>query len=118
MKRKTEKLTCYQVQHSIKEYLLDEMSLPDAVAYVKHVRSCRECLEELEEYYAFSQALMPLEELDNGMEKGNFGQEIENRLERTEQTAAKQKKEHRARQLIYTLLVIVLAAVMGVSIGV
>ena len=27
MKRKSSKRTCYEVQHSIKEYLLDEMSV-------------------------------------------------------------------------------------------
>lgn len=118
MKRKKEKLACYQVQHSIKEYLLDKMSVEDAAAYAKHVRSCKDCREELEEYYAFSLALMPLEALDNGTEKGNFVMDIENRLERTEQAAIKLKKEHRARRLVYTLLVVVLAAVMGVSIGV
>ncbi len=118
MKRKTKKLTCYQVQHSVKEYLLDEMSLENAAAYVKHVRSCKTCREELEEYYAFASALMQWEALDTGEKKGNFFLNIEKRLERTEQAAAKQKKEHLARRLVYTLLVVVLAAVMGVSIGV
>lgn len=118
MKRKTEKLTCYQVQHSIKEYLLDEMSVEAAAAYARHVRSCEACRKELEEYYAFSLALMPLEALDNGKEKGNFVLDIKNRLEQTEQIAIKLKKEHYARRIVYTLLVIVLAAVMGVSIGV
>ena len=72
MRRKSDKLTCYEVQHSIKEYLQEEMSLADAAAFVQHVRSCPACREELEEYYAFSSALMQLEALDEGEEKGNF----------------------------------------------
>lgn len=118
MKRKTEKRTCYEVQHSIKEYLLDEMSIEEAEAFVKHVRSCPVCREELEEYYAFSSALMQLEALDEGEEKGNFFMNIEKRLERTEIMAIKQKNEHRVRRLMYILIAVVIAAFMGVSMGV
>ncbi len=118
MGRKSNKRTCYEVQHSIKEYLMEEMSLEDAAAFVKHVRSCPACREELEEYYAFSSALMQLEALDEGEEKGNFFLNIEKRLERTELAAAKQKKDHRARRFTYVVIALVLAAVMGVSMGV
>ena len=118
MKRKTEKLTCHQVQHSIKEYLMDEMSPEDAEAFVKHVRSCPVCREEVEEYYAFSSALMQLEALDEGEEKGNFFLNIEKRLERTELAAIRFKNDHRARRILYVVMAIVLAAVMGVSMGV
>lgn len=118
MRRKSDKRTCYEVQHSIKEYLLEEMSLEDAAAFVKHVRSCPVCREELEEYYAFSSALMQLEALDEGVEKGNFFLNIEKRLERTELTAMKQKKDHRSRRFVYVFLAVVIAAIMGVSMGV
>lgn len=118
MGRKLNKRTCYEVQHSIKEYLLEEMSLEDAAAFVKHVRSCPACREEVEEYYAFSSALMQLEALDEGEEKGNFFLNIEKRLERTELAAIKQKKDHRARRFAYVVIAIIVAAVMGVSMGV
>ena len=118
MRKKSDKRTCYEVQHSIKEYLLDEMNLEDAAAFVKHVRSCPACREEVEEYYAFSSALMQLDALDDGVEKGNFFLNIEKRLERTELAAMKQKKDHRARRLTYTVIALILAAVMGVSMGV
>ena len=117
MERKSDKRTCYEVQHSIKEYLLDEMSIEDAAAFVKHVRSCAVCREEVEEYYAFSSALMQLDALDDGVEKGNFFLNIEKRLERTELTAMKQKKDHRLRRIVYVALAVVIAAVMGVSMG-
>lgn len=118
MGKKSDKRTCYEVQHSIKEYLLDEMSLEDASAFAKHVRSCPVCREEVEEYYAFSSALMQLEALDEGEEKGNFFMNIEKRLERTENAAMKQKKDHRIRRVVYVVLAVMLAAVMGVSMGV
>ncbi len=118
MGRKSSKRTCYEVQHSIKEYLLEEMSEEDAAAFVKHVRSCTVCREEVEEYYAFSSALMQLEALDEGEEKGNFFLNIEKRLERTELAEIKRKKDHRVRRAAYILIAIVLAAVMGVSMGV
>ena len=118
MGRKSDKRTCYEVQHSIKEYLREEMSLEDAAAFVKHVRSCPVCREEVEEYYAFSSALMQLEALDDGEEKGNFFLNIEKRLERTELAAIKQKKDHRVRRAAYMILAIIIAAVMGVSMGV
>ena len=118
MRRKSDKRTCYEVQHSIKEYLMEEMTLSDAAAFVKHVRSCPVCREEVEEYYAFSSALMQLEALDEGEEKGNFFLNIEKRLERTELAALRYKKDHRARRLTYIVMAIVLAAVMGVSMGV
>ena len=118
MGKKSDRRTCYEVQHSIKEYLLDEMSVEDAAAFVKHVRSCPVCREELEEYYAFSSALMQLEALDEGEEKGNFFLNIEKRLERTELTAIKQKNDHNARRITYALLALALAAVMGISMGV
>jgi len=118
MSKKSSKRTCYEVQHSIKEYLLDEMSPEDAGAFVKHVRSCPACREEVEEYYAFSSALMQLEALDDGEEKGNFFLNIEKRLERTELAVMKQKKDHRARRLAYVVIALVVAAVMGVSMGV
>lgn len=118
MRRKSDKRTCYEVQHSIKEYLMEEMSIEDAAAFVKHVRSCPVCREELEEYYAFSSALMQLEALDEGEEKGNFFLNIEKRLERTELATMKQKKDHRARRFAYVLIALVIAAVMGVSMGV
>ena len=117
MKRKFDKLTCYEVQHSIKEYLQEEMSLADANAFVKHVRSCPECREEVEEYYAFSSALMQLEALDEGEEKGNFFLNVEKRLERTELAALRYKNDGRARRIVYVLLAIALAAIMGVSMG-
>ena len=118
MGRKSDKLTCYEVQHSIKEYLQEEMSLQDAAAFVKHVRSCPACREELEEYYAFSSALMQLEALEEGEEKGNFFLNIEKRLERTELAAMRFKNDHLARRILYIVMAIVLAAVMGVSMGV
>ena len=118
MGRKSDNRTCYEVQHSIKEYLMDEMSLEDAAAFAKHVRSCPVCREELEEYYAFSSALMQLEALDDDIEKGNFFLNIEKRLERTELAAIKQKKDHRTRRFTYVLLALAIAAVMGVSMGV
>ncbi len=118
MGRKSDKLTCYEVQHSIKEYLLEEMSLQDAAAFAKHVRSCPACREELEEYYAFSSALMQLDALDEGEEKGNFFLNVEKRLERTELAALKYKNDHRARRIIYGVMAVVLAVIMGVSMGV
>jgi len=118
MRRKSDKRTCYEVQHSIKEYLLEEMSLSDAAAFAKHVRSCPACREEVEEYYAFSSALMQLEALEEGEEKGNFFLNIEKRLERTELMVAKHKKDHRTRRILYVVMVIMLAAVMGVSMGI
>ena len=118
MSKKSNKLTCYEVQHSIKEYLLEEMSIQDAAAFVRHVRSCPACREELEEYYAFSSALMQLDALDEGEEKGNFFLNIEKRLERTELISLKQKNDHWTRKILYIVMAIVLAAVMGVSMGV
>ncbi len=118
MKRKEDKPSCYEVQHSIKEYLLDEMSPEDAASFVKHVRSCPKCREELEEYYAFSSALMQLDSLDEAEEKGNFFGNIEKRLERTEFIAAKMKKDHRTRRITYLLAALLIAAAMGVSMGV
>ncbi len=118
MGRKSNKRTCYEVQRSIKEYLTEEMSIEDAAAFVKHVRSCPACRAELEEYYAFSSALMQLEALDEGEEKGNFFLNIEKRLEKTELTAIKQKNDHRLRRFVYAVIALALAAVMGVSMGV
>ena len=118
MGRKSDRRTCYDVQYSIKEYLLDEMSIEDAAAFVKHVRSCPVCREELEEYYAFSSALMQLEALDEGEEKGNFFMNIEKRLERTELAAIKNKNEHLIRRITYMVIAVLVAAVMGVSMGV
>lgn len=118
MGKKSSMRTCYEVQHSIKEYLLDEMDMEVASAFVKHVRSCPICREELEEYYAFSSALMQLEALDEGEEKGNFFLNIEKRLERTELAAMKYRKDHRVRRVTYALLALALAAVMGISMGV
>jgi len=117
MGRKSDKRTCYEVQHSIKEYLLEEMSMEEAESFVKHVRSCPVCREELEEYYAFSSALMQLESLDDIEEKGNFFFNIEKRLERTELLAIRERKNHRARRIAYILIAILVAAVMGVSMG-
>ena len=118
MKRKSNKRTCYEVQHSIKEYLTDQMSLQDATAFVKHVRSCPACRQELEEYYAFFSALMQLDALDEWEEKGNFFFNVEKRLERTELAAIRHKNDHRARKIIYILMALALTAIMGVSMGV
>lgn len=117
MGRKSDKRTCYEVQHSIKEYLTEQMSTEDAVAFVKHVRSCPACREELEEYYAFSSALMQLGAVDELEEKGNFFLNIEKRLERTELLAIREKKNHRARRIAYIFIAIFVAALMGVSMG-
>ena len=43
---------------------------------------------------------------------------IEKRLERTELAAIRFKNDHRARRILYVVMAIVLAAVMGVSMGV
>lgn len=118
MGRKSDKPSCYEVQHSIKEYLLDEMKPEEAYAFVKHVRSCPKCREEVEEYYAFSSALVQLDALNEEEDKGNFFMNIEKRLERTEQIAAKNRKEHRIRRVAYVLVALLIAATMGVSMGV
>ncbi|MBE5951846.1 MAG: zf-HC2 domain-containing protein [Lachnospiraceae bacterium] len=117
MKQKKEKLTCMQVEHSIKEYLLNEMTLEQADAFVRHVRQCKECRKELEEYYAFSSALMQLETMDD-TEKGDFFLNVEKRLERTENTVLKTKKDHRRRVWSYGLIVLFIAMAMGVGFGI
>ncbi len=117
MGKKTEWLSCMEVQHSIKDYLLEQMNTEDAEAFVKHIRSCRKCREELEEYYAFSSALMQLDTMDFA-EKGNFFVNIEKRLERTEETAARERKDHRKRRAAYCIVALLAAAAMGVSFGI
>lgn len=117
MRQKTEKLTCVQVQHSIKEYLLNELSPEQAENFVKHVRSCKECRKELEEYYAFSSALMQLDTIED-TEKGDFYMNIEKRLERTEYTAQKMRKDHRKRRCAYALIVLLITIAMGVGFGI
>ena len=62
--------------------------------------------------------VMQLEALEEGEEKGNFFLNIEKRLERTELAAMRFKNDHRARRILYIVMAIVLAAVMGVSMGV
>lgn len=116
MKKKFRNISCYEVQHSIKQYLLDEMTIEEAESFVKHVRSCDVCRKELEEYYAFSSALMQLDSIEEA-EKGNFFMNIEKRLERTEAAIAKQKTDHRRRRFAYVFLAILFAAIMSVSIS-
>lgn len=116
MKQNKEKLTCMQVQHSIKEYLLNEMTLEEAAAFVQHVRQCKECRKELEEYYAFSSALMQFEAIEDA-QKSDFFLNVEKRLERTENTVLKTKKDHRRRVWSYGLIVLFIAVAMGVGFG-
>ncbi len=118
MKKKTDSLSCIQVQHSIKEYLHNQMTLKEADAFVNHVRNCRECRNELEEYYAFSSALVQLDDTANDMEKGNFFLNVEKLLEKTESQVLKEKKDHRKRRLVYALIVFLVAAAMGVGFGI
>ena len=117
MKKKIRNISCHQVQHSIKDYLLDTMKLEEAERFVYHVRSCPRCRKELEEYYAFSSALMQLDAAEDA-EKGNFFMNIEKRLERTEATVIKLRKDHRKRRVTFFLVVLLVAAAMGVSMGV
>lgn len=117
MRRKIEKLTCMQVQHSIKEYLLNEMTLEQAESFAKHVRNCKECRKELEEYYAFSSALMQLETIED-TEKGDFYMNVEKRLDRTEFMAQKKRKDHRGRRVAYILVVLLVTIAMGVGFGI
>lgn len=117
MGRRTEKLSCMQVQHSIKEYLLDQMTIEQAEAFVKHVRGCKACRDEVEEYYAFSSALMQLDTMEN-TDKGDFFMNIEKRLERTENQAMKNKRDHRKRRVTYCVVVLLVAAAMGISFGI
>ena len=63
-------------------------------------------------------ALMQLDALDEWEEKGNFFLNVEKRLERTELAAIRHKNDHRARKIIYVLMALALAAIMGVSMGV
>jgi len=117
MGKKTDTRTCYEVQHSIREYIMNEMAMEEAAAFVKHVRSCPACREELEEYYAFFSVLMQLD-MEEEETPGNFSFYIEKRLENTELALLKRKKEHQARRFTYIVLAIILAAVMGISMGV
>lgn len=114
---KPKKLSCVEARSFIKQYLLEEMSMKEAELFVKHIRSCKECRGELEEYYAFSSALMQLDTKDD-LHKGNFFMNIEKRLERTEGFIAKTKMNHKKRRVVYLLVAILLAAAMGVSMGV
>lgn len=118
MKQKADRLSCTQVQHSIKEYLYNEMPLKEAAAFVNHVRNCKECRNELEEYYAFSAALVQLDDTANDMEKGNFFLNVEKLLEKTEGLVLKEKKDHRKRRWMYALVVFFVAAAMGVGFGI
>ena len=69
MGRKSDRRTCYEVQHSIKEYLLEEMPMEEALAFVKHVRSCPVCREELEEYYKGLRSQVKGENIKNPVSK-------------------------------------------------
>lgn len=116
MKRKSESKSCYEIQHSIKAYLLEEMSLDEADEFVKHIRSCKECRSELEEYYAFSSALMQLETLDDS-ERGNFFMNIEKRLERTELAVARERADYKKRRITYIMIALIVAAAMSITIA-
>ena len=117
MSKKPKKLSCVEAQHLIKEYLSEELNVKEAEQFVKHMRSCKTCREELEEYYAFYSALMQLDTKDD-LEKGNFFMNIEKRLEKTEGVISRAKINHRKRRVVYMLVAILIAAAMGVSMGV
>lgn len=123
MKRRSDKQACadteicMKIQKSVNDYLSDKMSLEDAVAFVKHVRSCENCKKEVEKDFLLYN-LMRLDELEEKGEKENFSLNIEELLKRTEDTAREQKKNHLARRVTYIVLTILLAAIMGISIGV
>ncbi len=117
MNVKSRKLSCVEAQSFIKKYLSEEMPVKEAELFVKHMRSCKVCREELEEYYAFYSALVQLDTKDD-LEKGNFFMNIEKRLERTEGVIAKTKNNHRKRRVVYLFVAILIAAAMGVSMGV
>lgn len=117
MNIKLQKLSCVEAQSFIKNYLAEELSIKEAEQFVKHIRSCKACREELEEYYAFYSALVQLDTKDD-LEKGNFFMNIEKRLERTEGFIAKTKNNHTKRRIVYLLVAIIVAAAMGVSMGV
>lgn len=91
------------------------MELPEACVFAEHIRHCKECREELEVYYAFSAALMQIDHKDDV--KGNFFLNVEKRLERTEAAAAKAKKEHLMKWVVYIGVALFIAAATGVSFG-
>lgn len=115
MKKKKATMSCQEIKHSIKRYLMNEMKLEEAEQFVKHIRSCEECKKELEEYYAFSTVLMPDSMLET--EKGNFSVIVEQRLEQTEKNVEKVRKDYIKRRLVYGFVAIVIAAAMSISIG-
>lgn len=116
MKKNEHQVSCYEIQHKIKAYILGEMELDEAKEFVEHVRGCKECRDELEEYYAFSSALMQLDNVED--EKGNFFMNIEKRLERTEAAVMKAHKDHVWKKTTYILIALLVAAALGVSFGV
>ena len=116
MSKKNKTISCYEVKHFIRAYLVDDMSIEEAERFVHHIRSCPACRAELEEYYAFSSALMQLDSMEDA-EKGNFFMNIEKRLERTEATAVKYRKDHWRRRVTFFLVALLVAAAMGVSMG-
>ena len=116
MKIKPEDVSCYEVQHSIKRYLMNEMTKEEAEKFVIHIRACEECRKELEEYYIFSVALMSLETIED-TETGDFFTDVEKRLERTEQMIARERREHKKRCFAYIVLVAVVAIAMSMSTG-
>ena len=115
MKKKKKQVSCYEIRQKIKSYIKEEMELPEACEFVNHVRNCKECREELEAFYAFSSALQQIDYKDDV--KGNFFLNIEKRLERTEAAAAKAKKEHLIKWVVYVAVALFIAAATGVSFG-
>lgn len=115
MRKKKKQVSCYEIRQKIKPYITGEMELSEACEFVEHVRHCKECREELEAYYAFSAALMQIDYKDDV--KGNFFLNIEKRLERTEAAAAKAKKEHLMKWIVYVGVALFIAAATGVSFG-
>ena len=116
MKKKKKQVSCYEIQKKIKAYIMGDMELSEACEFVEHIRHCEACREELEVYYAFSSALMQMDHKEDV--KGNFFLNIEKRLERTEAAAAKARKDHLIKRMIYVTVALLVAAATGVSFGV
>lgn len=105
-------MNCMKAQSMITPFINNKLNLKEAEEFIDHVSSCPDCREELEVYYALLTAMKQLDEDKNI--SSDFGQELNQKLERTKEKIFHAKFTYYRKKVILVLTILLVAFFLSI----
>ena len=105
-------MNCMKAQSMITPFINNKLTLKETEEFIDHVENCSDCREELEVYYALLTAMRQLDEDKNI--SSNFGQELNQKLERSKERIFHAKFTYYRKKVILVLTILLVAFFLSI----